>query len=171
MDKIVARATCLTSSSPYDRMRSSEKPPCMVAKRNLMPAPLFACMLAAALRYHIPERVLPAIWEVEHGHAGSIHSNTDGSVDMGLMQINSLWLRPLAQIVNMTPTQTAARLVSDNCFNVAASALILRSFLDETHGNLMQAIGDYHSHTPELNQQYQRKILAEAQRLYGSSRR
>nr|WP_294916971.1 lytic transglycosylase domain-containing protein [uncultured Neokomagataea sp.] len=132
-----------------------------------MPAPLFACMLAAALRYHIPERVLPAIWEVEHGHAGSIHPNGDGSFDMGLMQINSLWVKPLAQIVNMTPTQTAARLVSDNCFNLAASALILRSFLNETHGNLMQAIGDYHSHTPELNQTYQHKILAEAQKLYG----
>ncbi|GBR52498.1 BfpH protein [Neokomagataea thailandica NBRC 106555] len=136
-----------------------------------MPAPLFACMLAAALRYNIPERVLPAIWQVEHGRAGSVHSNSDGSFDMGLMQINSLWIKPLAQIVHMSPTQTAARLVSDNCFNLAASALILRSFLNETHGNLMEAIGDYHSHTPALNQHYQQRIINEARKLYGGGTR
>lgn len=131
-----------------------------------MPASLLACMLAAALRYNIPPRVLPAIWEVERGRTGLSQPNTDGSVDMGLMQINSLWIPLLARITRLPPSQVKSRLVSDNCFNVTASALILRTFLNETHGDLLRAIGNYHSHTPTLNHLYQQKVLAQAKRLY-----
>ncbi|GBR34221.1 lytic transglycosylase domain-containing protein [Gluconobacter kondonii] len=133
-----------------------------------MPAPLLACMLAAAIRYDLPPRVLPAIWEVERGAIGLVHHNTNGSDDLGLMQINTQWIGLLSQITRMPATQTAARLVSDGCFNIAASALILRSYLNETHGNLLQAVGDYHSHTPELNSAYQKRVLQQAIRLFSN---
>ena len=31
----------------------------------------------------------------------------------------------------------------------------MRIYLDETGGDLMRAVGNYHSHTPALNQDYQ----------------
>lgn len=131
-----------------------------------MPAPLLACMLAAAIRYDIPPRVLPSIWEVERGTAGMVRKNRDGSSDLGLMQINTRWVQPIAGLTRMPEVQVAARLVSDSCFNVAASALVLRTYLNETHGDLMQAIGNYHSHTPALNSAYQKQVLRQAWKLF-----
>jgi hypothetical protein len=42
----------------------------------------------------------------------------------------------------------------------------MRTYLDEAHGDLMQAVGDYHSHTPALNRSYQEQVLAAATRLF-----
>ncbi|WP_373320750.1 lytic transglycosylase domain-containing protein, partial [Acetobacter estunensis] len=131
-----------------------------------MPAPLLACMLAAAIRYDIPPRVLPAIWEVERGAIGLVHRNANGTDDLGLMQINTQWITTISQITHMPAVQTAARLVSDGCFNIAASAMILRTYMNETHGDLMQAIGNYHSHTPSLNNAYQKQVTRKAMQLF-----
>ena len=46
------------------------------------------------------------------------------------------------------------------------AGLILRTYLDETRGELMQAIGDYHSHTPLLNQSYQLKVRQSATAMF-----
>jgi hypothetical protein len=46
-------------------------------------------------------------------------------------------------------------MIDEPCFNIAAAALILRSYLAETGGALLPAVGDYHSHTPALNLAYQ----------------
>lgn len=127
-----------------------------------MPIPFLACMIATAMRYDLPPRVLPVLQHVEGGAPGVVHHNSDGSADLGVMQINTRWVRPLAEVAHLPMAQTAARLVSDGCFNVAAAALILRSYVRENHGDMMRAIGDYHSHTPALNEAYRRKVLAAA---------
>ena len=44
--------------------------------------------------------------------------------------------------------------------------LILRTYLDETRGDLMAAIGNYHSHTPLLNQGYQTKVRQSAATMF-----
>ncbi|MBB2201459.1 lytic transglycosylase domain-containing protein [Gluconacetobacter tumulisoli] len=131
-----------------------------------MPIPLLACMIASAVRYDLPPRVLPVIQKIEGGAAGTVRRDTDGSADLGLMQINTRWVQPLAAIVHMPAAQTAARLVSDSCFNIAAAALILRSYVTEERGDVMHAIGDYHSHTPSLNATYQQKALAAAHAMF-----
>ena len=48
------------------------------------------------------------------------------------------------------------------CFNIAAAAAIMRYYLTEAHGNLMIAIGYYHSHRPGLSSDYQQKVMAAA---------
>ncbi|MGY8604221.1 lytic transglycosylase domain-containing protein [Gluconobacter cerinus] len=131
-----------------------------------MAAGFLACMLASALHYRIPPRVLPAIQRVEGGVMGKVSQNKDGSVDIGLMQINSRWILPISSMLHQSPAQIATRLALEPCFNVAAAAMILRNALDNEHGNLMRAIGDYHSRTVPLNMAYQRKVLAAATELY-----
>ena len=131
-----------------------------------MAAGFLACMLASALHYRIPPRVLPAIQRVEGGVMGKVSQNKDGSVDIGLMQINSRWILPISSMLHQSPAQIATRLALEPCFNVAAAAMILRTALDHEHGNLMRAIGDYHSRTVPLNMAYQRKVLAAATELY-----
>jgi soluble lytic murein transglycosylase-like protein len=132
-----------------------------------MAIPFLACMALVASLYNLPPRVLPSIQKVEGGFSGSIHANVDGSEDLGVMQVNTLWIQPLARYTKRDPTQVRLRLISDPCYNIAAAGAILRSYLNEEHGDLMSAIGDYHSHTPLLNSDYQRKVKLSARSLFG----
>ena len=133
-----------------------------------MAVPYLACMALVASIYHLPARVLPSIHVVEGGTPGNVHHNTDGSDDYGVMQVNSIWLPALSAYTHLPPDVVRARLVSWPCFNIAAAGAILRTYLNETHGELMLAIGDYHSHTPLLNQAYQAKVLRSAAILFAS---
>jgi len=131
-----------------------------------MAIPLLACMVATAAYYHLPPRVLPSIQRVEGGYVGSVSGNTDGSADLGLMQINTRWVQPLAALTGLAPAVVRGRLIDDGCFNIAAAGAILRVYLDEAHGDLMTAVGDYHSHTPALHQAYRLLVLRAATALF-----
>jgi hypothetical protein len=82
------------------------------------------------------------------------------------MQVNTIWIEPLARYAHMTDQSVTDRLVNDTCFNIAAAAAIMRLYLNEAHGNLMIGIGYYHSHTPVLSEAYQQKVLAAAGTLF-----
>jgi hypothetical protein len=135
-----------------------------------MSIPLLACMVTVAAYYHLPPRVLPSIQAVEGGAIGVVHGNTDGSQDLGLMQVNTRWVTGLAQVAQTTPDMARFRLIHDGCFNIAAAGAIMRYYLDEAHGDLMLAVGYYHSHTPAFNIAYQQKVLTSAYRLFGGSK-
>ena len=66
-----------------------------------MAVPFLACMAAAAAFYHLPPRVLPSIQLVEGGRAGVVSRNSDGSEDLGLMQVNSIWIPALAEVARL----------------------------------------------------------------------
>jgi Transglycosylase SLT domain len=131
-----------------------------------MSVPFLACMAAAAAFYHLPPRVLPSIQAVEGGRSGIVQINANGSADLGLMQVNTIWLQPLADYAHLPPEAVFDRLIADPCFNIAASAAIMRLYLAEAHGDLMVAIGYYHSHTPALAAAYQQKVLSAAGVLF-----
>jgi hypothetical protein len=116
--------------------------------------------------YHLPPRVLPSIQAVEGGSPGLVHRNTNDSQDLGVMQVNTIWLWPLARYTHTAVDTVYARLRDEPCYNVAAAGAIMRSYLNETHGDLMQAVGNYHSHTPALNVAYQVLVTQSAQRLF-----
>lgn len=135
-----------------------------------MAIPFLACMLATAGFYHLPPRVLPAIQVVEGGGVGSVSHNRDGSDDLGVMQVNTLWLPALARASGLPVAAVRLRLADDSCFNIAAAGAIMRTYLIEAKGDLMRAVGDYHSHNPGLNQSYQISVRAAAGRLFGRPR-
>ena len=130
-----------------------------------MASPYLACIALVSTFYHLPPRVLASIERVEGGRVGMVMSNTDASADLGVMQINTRWIAPLASSIGLSPGVVRNRLIHDPCFNIASAGAILRIYLTEEHGDLMRAIGDYHSHTPWRNQSYQVKVIAAAQRL------
>jgi hypothetical protein len=136
-----------------------------------MSIPLLACMATVAAYYHLPPRVLPSIHAVEGGAIGVVHKNSDGSQDLGIMQVNTRWVTGLAQVAQIAPDAVRFRLIQDGCFNIAAAGAIMRYYLNEAHGDLMLAIGYYHSHTPALNVAYQDRVLASAYRLFGGNKR
>jgi transglycosylase-like protein with SLT domain len=131
-----------------------------------MAIPYLACMAAAAAFYGLPPRVLPSIQAVEGGRFGSVHLNADGSADLGVMQVNTRWISALARYTGLGDDAVRVRLLTLPCFNIAAAAAIMRVYLNEAHGDLMQAVGYYHSHTPALNQTYKAQVLGSAVRLF-----
>jgi hypothetical protein len=131
-----------------------------------MAVPYLACMVLTASFYHLPPRVLPSIQHVEGGQVGTVHEDTDGTQDLGVMQVNTRWIGPLARVARMTQDATRERLINDSCFNIAAGGLILRTYLNEEHGNLMRAVGDYHSHTPTRNLIYRVQVIEAAIRMF-----
>lgn len=128
--------------------------------------PYLHCMIVVAATTALPPRVLPVIQEIEGGAVGVVHQNTNGTEDLGVMQVNTIWIPMLAARARFSEAETRARLVNDACFNIAAAALILRGYLKETHGALLPAIGDYHSHTPALNDAYASKAEIAAEHLF-----
>src|SRR5262249_685639 len=131
-----------------------------------MSIPFLRCMLAASAFYHLPPRVLPTLQAVEGGAPGIVSNDTNGSADLGVMQVNTVWVPPLARITRMTEAAVTARLTDDPCLNTAAAAAIVRYHLTETNGDLMAAIGRYHSHTPALGMAYREKVLAKARTMF-----
>ena len=121
--------------------------------------PYLKCMLIVAATAGLPPRVLPVIQAMEGGQAGMVSQNANGTQDLGVMQVNTIWLPALAARAGLSQDETRARMINQPCFNIAAAALVLRTYLAETHGALLPAIGDYHSHSPALHDAY----LAEAE--------
>jgi hypothetical protein len=131
-----------------------------------MAVPFLTCMALVASLYNLPPRVLPAIQAVEGGIVTTVHRNTDGTEDLGMMQINTRWLPFLSRYTRSPEITVRENLLGRGCYNIAAAGLIMRIYLDETHGDLMRAIGNYHSHTLSLNQAYRAKVMQSAARLF-----
>ncbi|EIJ75014.1 MAG: conjugal transfer protein TrbN [Leptospirillum sp. Group II 'C75'] len=81
-----------------------------------LPVPV-ACIWQAAGYYRLPPLALVGILGVEGGRPGQAVRNTDGSEDLGPMQINSRWL-PLLSRYGLT----RAKILGDPCTNVWAGA-------------------------------------------------
>lgn len=131
-----------------------------------MAVPFIACMALVAQVYSLPPRVLPSIQKVEGGRLGLVHWNRNGSADLGIMQVNTAWLPTLARYTKLSEAEVTTRLLDRPCFNIAAAGLIMRRYLDEARGDMMTAVGFYHSHTPVLGMGYQIKVLRSATQLF-----
>ena len=131
-----------------------------------MAVPFIACMALVAQVYSLPPRVLPSIQKVEGGRPGLVHWNVNGSADLGIMQVNTAWLPTLSRYTKLSEGDVTARLLDRPCFNIAAAGLIMRTYLDEARGDLMIAVGFYHSHTPVLGEGYRAKVLRSATELF-----
>ena len=87
------------------------------------------------------------------------------------MQINTLWVAPLAEQTRQSQSTIRRRLLSEPCFNIAAAGAIMRIYLNEAKGDLQRAIGNYHSHTPVRHNSYRLKVLEATGRLSAQLRR
>jgi hypothetical protein len=118
-----------------------------------------ACLMLASQTYSVPPAVMVGIYKAEGGKVGQEVLNTNGSYDLGPMQINTIWLPELAKKWGVSKA-TARRWVKDDaCTNVSVSAWILRSHLNET-GSLSQAIAHYHSRTPKHGTRYKKRVVS-----------
>jgi len=131
----------------------------------LLPRILFAfCFEEAAREYSVPVELLRSIAKVEsNGNPLAVGYNKNGTIDYGLMQINSRWYETMGH-------QKWTALTVDVCSNVKAGAWILSQCI-KTHGNTPEAIGCYNAVSPEKRIRYAKKVLGTLkQASYRSSR-
>ncbi|HTH99932.1 MAG TPA: lytic transglycosylase domain-containing protein [Acidisoma sp.] len=131
-----------------------------------MVIPYIKCMLVVASTVGLPPRVLPVLQAMEGGKVGMVREDANGTADLGVMQVNTIWIPVLAARAGLTELETRRRMIEEPCFNIAAAALVMRNYLAETGGALLPAIGDYHSHSKDLNAAYQAQALRTARNLF-----
>jgi len=121
---------------------------------------LAACVLLAANTYQVPAAVMIGIMHVEGGRVGQeVGPNTNGTYDLGPMQVNTRWLPLLQRRWRVDANTAKAWVRDDGCVNVHVAAWILRQKLDEA-GSIWGGIAAYHSATPKFGTPYANKVIA-----------
>lgn len=117
-----------------------------------IPATVSACWEQAGARYGINPYLLYAIAKTESGlNPKAINRNKNGSVDLGLMQINSSWL-PALRKFGIDQQQ-----LMEPCISIEVGAWILAQNFQRM-GNSWRAVGAYNSSKPVFRLQYALKI-------------
>jgi hypothetical protein len=121
---------------------------------------------ARGLVYQLPPRVLPAIQAIEGGRSGTASFNRDGSEDLGVMQMNMLWLDLLARHTYLPRETVRERMLDKSYFKLISVGLILRVYLNEARDDLLRAVGGDCLRRPALNQGYKVKVLGAARVMF-----
>ncbi|KVL26039.1 transglycosylase SLT domain-containing protein [Burkholderia sp. MSMB1835] len=110
------------------------------------------CLDDAAAFQHVSVSLMRGIAQVESGmNPNAVNTNTNGTVDIGLMQINSTWLPTLAR------EGITRESLFDACTNAYVGAWILSQNIRQLGPN-WNAIGAYNSASPDKRLAYARKV-------------
>ena len=110
------------------------------------------CINHAAIEFHVPAKLIISILNIERGKVGQAVKNSNGTYDLGPMQINTSWLPELRRYSISRET-----VQYDPCVNVKVGAWILAKSIAEEK-SLLKGVGDYHSHTFKHNYPYYQKV-------------
>ena len=130
-----------------------------------------SCLRFTAESYNLKIDLLAAVLAAEGGRVGLRKRNTNGTYDMGPMQINSIWLPELGR-----RGITEEMVTSDYCTNVLVGAWILAREIKQANASsntpeFWRAVGRYHSRTPHLNASYAVRVWYRAKlRLLATNR-
>lgn len=118
------------------------------------------CKSRISKQFHIPTVVLDAYLMTEGAYSGHIRDNTDGSWDVGPMQINSVNWKFFYEKFGILPIDIRY----NGCVNLMCGAYLIRVHLDnagkdkiEGWSAFYKVAANYHSKTAEYNEIYQEK--------------
>jgi soluble lytic murein transglycosylase-like protein len=117
------------------------------------------CIEQAAARYRLSPVLLLAIAQQESGlNPRAINRNTNGSTDMGVMQINTLWLPTLQRHGIEAPD------LWEPCTNIMVGAWILRNNF-QRWGETLTGLGAYNASSQDKRLRYAVRLLKRVQQL------
>lgn len=129
---------------------------------------LAGCIRQAASGRMWLEKTLWGLRDQEAGWLGAQIANTNGTHDLGPLQINSSWVPRLARLTGRGEAEIRAWLVRDACFNVQAARWIFLSGL-KASGDYWKAVGIYHSSTHWRQRRYALSVARHLRRRFGDS--
>lgn len=119
------------------------------------------CIIGASRRYGVYPLVIKSLLLHEAGKIGTLSRNSNGTYDLGPMQMNTINLEFLRREF---PNLTWRHLAFDLCSNVYAGTYFLKTKLDEAD-DYWTGVGNYHSKTPSLRAKYLGKVIPIYKRL------
>ena len=109
------------------------------------------CFEEAAKTYGINQALIESIARTESNlNPKAVNKNLNGSIDIGLMQINSFWVKTLGL--------NAGELISNPCYNTMTGAKILKQCVDR-YGYTWEAVGCYNATSKHKRANYSWKIF------------
>lgn len=136
-----------------------ELPPNLPPVQEVSERVIERCVSYSANYFNINKNVIKSIIIVEGGKAGTMSRNSNGTYDMGIMQINTIHL---PDIRRKYPTVTWREVAYDPCINIGIGTWILSQRLSEVKDrqDYWIGVGNYHSKTPKYRNRYLKKIYA-----------
>lgn len=131
-------------------------------------AEIARCIRQAAKGHAWLEKTLWGLRRQEAGWLGAEVANTNGTHDLGPLQINSWWVPRIARLVGRPEQEVRHWLRHDACFNAEAARWIFLSGL-RASGDYWKAVGIYHSPTGWRQRAYAAKVATHMRRQFGAS--
>jgi soluble lytic murein transglycosylase-like protein len=120
--------------------------------------PMTDCMVRAGERYRINPVLLWSIAKQESGFSPlAENKNSNGTTDIGVMQINSAWLPTLKKF------GIDRQALKDSCVNIHVGAWILAQNI-QRYGYNWEAVGAYNASSQAKRVKYARSVLSLAQK-------
>ncbi len=114
------------------------------------------CFEEAGKAYDVNPKLLKTIAMTESNlRPDAVNKNRNGTLDIGLMQINSSWIEILGL--------NAGHLIQDPCYNTLIGAKILRQCIDR-RGYTWEAVGCYNASSRAKQVKYSWRILNQMKR-------
>jgi hypothetical protein len=120
------------------------------------------CSIQEAQRFGLPPSVMLAVAQIEGGRPGLARRNSNGTFDLGPMQLNTAWLATLRPY-GVDPRWALA----GGCYPYQLAAWRIRTHLVRDGGDYWTRVANYHSRTPSQNRPYRAQAIISAGRWNG----
>ncbi|WBQ17740.1 lytic transglycosylase domain-containing protein [Sphingobium yanoikuyae] len=126
------------------------------------------CIQSASAGRSWLEKTLWGLRDQEAGWIGAEVLNTNGTHDLGPLQVNSSWIPKFAALTGRPAPIIRYWLINDPCFNVQAARWLFLAGL-RTTGDYWKAVGVYHSPTDWRQRRYAGSVAGHLRRRFGEA--
>lgn len=123
------------------------------------------CVDDISAHYQVPKMYIAGILKTEGGKVGDKILNTNGTYDLGPMQINTWWLEDHSRsLTKIGITEHSLRF--NYCQNIAVGTYIFKKNV-MSYSSIKRALSAYNTGDPNGSTSYPKKVFSHICRLFG----
>ena len=111
------------------------------------------CAIDHAIHYQVPVELVAAVQRAESGaigqRVGRVGPNSNGTYDLGAMQINTWWIQDAGEKSLINWGITEQELLQNPCTNFAVGTWLLDKNLRRYQGDVVAALSAYNTGRPD----------------------